>query len=178
MASKMEKIKEQQRKKAEELAKREREHETKTSSAAADTTDFTDDLVNAIAKGEMDDVGAAESTPIPEPAKVEDEEAPKKETQKKETAKESTTPAKPTEKKVSESKPTQKESEPQSLSSKLVFQVKPEAKSIHKSIALRPATAKKADKLLKEQYNGLSFNDLVQQLIDVWVEENEKHFKV
>ena len=173
MASKMEKIREQQKKKAEELAQREKEHGKNKPSVKADTTDFMDDLVNAIENGELSDVEESgpilDSMPEPEPAS---------EVPKKETAKERTASTKPAEKIESESKSTQKEAEPQSISSMLLFQAKPETKSVHKSISLRPATMELTDKILKEHYNGLSFNDLVQQLIDIWVAENRKHYNI
>ena len=174
MASKIEKIKEQQRKKAEELAQREKEHEKNKSSVKADTTDFADDLVNAIENGGLNDVEEPESVQEPEPIP---EPEPVKEVPKKETAKERTASARPAEKKESERKSSDDE-ESMSLSSMLMFRAKQETKSAHRSISMRPATMKKADKLLKEHYNGLSFNDLVQQLVDVWGAENEKHFKI
>lgn len=176
MASKMDKIKEQQRKKAEELAQREREHEKNKPAVKADTTDFADDLINAIENGGMIDVdepNEPETTPEPELPKPE----PQKEAPKKKPTRESAADTKPAEKKGSENKPAEKE-ESMSLSSMLMFRAKAETKSVHRSISMRPATMQKADKLLKEHYNGLSFNDLIQQLVDVWVAENEKHFNI
>lgn len=175
----MEKIREQQRKREEELAQRKKEYGENRPLAKTDTTDFADDLVTAIENGALNEVEESEllltSLPEPEQARKEEREVSKKNTPKKETTKENAASASASEKKESENKSPRKE-ESQSLSSMLLFQAKQEAKSCHRSVTLRPTTVKKATMLLDTHYNGLSFNDLMQQLLDVWVAENEKMF--
>lgn len=141
-------------------------------SASIQAAEETADIKKAVAENK--------ATPKKE-AKKKDEKAPRVETVVNEESKTDTAEKKvqeeqsetPVEEKIEAAVECEVTENPANeVKIKLNFSTfKREAKSCKKMILIKPSTNENVDLLLKNVYGGMSFNELVNQLLEGWVED-------